>query len=86
VRIDEWWKEFAPSDELRKWFRHDPRRWAGFRQSYRKELQEQQKRLKGLVAEALREPITLLYSARDRERNNATALEELLEELFGWAS
>ena len=40
LKIDEWNKELAPSDELRKWFDHDPKKWAAFYQKYHHELQK----------------------------------------------
>jgi uncharacterized protein YeaO (DUF488 family) len=80
VKIDLWLKEVAPSDELRKWFAHDPKKWEEFRKKYEKELAEKQ----GLLSEIRRKEkekstITLLYSARDTEHNNAVALKIILE-------
>lgn len=80
--IDEWRKDLAPSDALRKWFHHDPRKWEEFRRRYREELRGKIEEVKRLAEEARRGTITLLYSARDEERNQAVVLRELLEELF----
>ena len=79
ARVDEWRKDLAPSDALRKWFGHDPDKWDEFRRRYRGELQEND-RWKDLVALAQRaktEDVTLVFSARDEERNQAVALREM---------
>ena len=79
ARVDWWLKEIAPSDELRRWFGHDPSRWQEFGVRYRKELMAQSALLEELRALAARENITLLYAAKDQEHNNAVLLKELLE-------
>ncbi|MGE0612392.1 MAG: DUF488 domain-containing protein [Hyphomicrobiales bacterium] len=78
--IDEWLKDVAPSTELRKWFGHDPARWAGFRKRYAAELKEEpgHSALDHLRRLAKEGPLTLLYAARDERHNNAVALRELL--------
>jgi len=81
--IDEWRKELAPSTALRKWFGHDPAKWAGFQARYRKELVESGgiESLKVLAARARHDTITLVYSAADEQHNQAVALKEFLDEL-----
>jgi uncharacterized protein YeaO (DUF488 family) len=76
--IDEWLKEIAPSDGLRKWFGHDPARWGEFRQRYLEELQGQRDILERLRAEAKMGTVSLLYAAKNAEQNNAVVLRELL--------
>jgi len=78
ARVDWWLKEIAPSDELRRWFGHDPARWQEFRDRYRRELQAQLPLLDELRGAAAREPVTLLFAAKDQEHNNAVLLRELL--------
>ncbi len=78
ARIDLWLKEIAPSTELRRWFAHDPARWAEFKQRYREELDTKHDAVRQLLDEAAT-GLTLLYSARDDTRNNAAALQEYLE-------
>ncbi len=78
ARIDEWLKEIAPSDVLRKWFGHDPARWEEFRRRYRGELESQGELLERLRAEAKRGTVTLLFAAKDEEHNNAVVIQELL--------
>jgi uncharacterized protein YeaO (DUF488 family) len=79
VVLDEWLKEISPSSELRRWFGHDPSRWEEFKARYRKELEGKREILDGLKKEAGLENITLLYSAKDKEHNNAVVLKELLD-------
>ena len=77
--IDEWVSGVAPSDELRRWFAHVPERWEEFRRRYREELAGNAA-LDRLLEFATERPVTLLFAARDAERNNAVVLQELLQE------
>ncbi len=79
VRHNIWLKEIAPSSELRRWFRHDPGRWDEFLKRYFVELQSKEDIWSSLVERARKERVTLLYAARDNERNNALALKLFLE-------
>jgi uncharacterized protein YeaO (DUF488 family) len=74
-----WLKDLAPSAELRTWFGHKPERWEGFLERYFVELEEQPDALAKLRALMKKGPVTLLYSARDPERNQAAALRRYLE-------
>jgi uncharacterized protein YeaO (DUF488 family) len=78
--IDEWMKDVAPSDELRKWFAHDPEKWPEFKRKYTKELADPQKAalLKRIAKSAASGNVTLVYAAKDTEHNNARVLEELI--------
>lgn len=78
AKIDEWLKEIAPSNELRKWFAHDPEKWQEFRKRYRQELKDKAEIIKRLRKEAQKETITFLFSAHDTEHNNAVALKEVI--------
>jgi uncharacterized protein YeaO (DUF488 family) len=80
ARLDEWARELAPSDELRKWFNHVPARFAEFRARYRDELSAQFQRLDELRERSAKGRLTILYAARDREHNNAVVLAELLRD------
>ena len=85
VKIDLWLKEVAPSIELRKWFSHDPFRWKEFCKRYREELikdEEKKIALSELTKIATRGKLTLVYSAKDKEHNNAIVLKKLLESLL----
>lgn len=78
ARLDEWAQELAPSDELRRWFNHDPERFEEFRRRYRAELSARGERLEELRRHARPGPLTIVYAARDEEHNNAVVLAELL--------
>lgn len=80
ARLDAWMKEIAPSEELRQWFDHDPDRWEEFAGRYRAELQEKEGLLRALRERAARGTLTLVFAARDTERNNAVVLMEYLGE------
>jgi uncharacterized protein YeaO (DUF488 family) len=80
ARLDEWARELAPSDELRKWFDHVPERFDEFRSRYRRELAAQSERLDELRRRAASGTLTVVYAARDREHNNAVVLTELLRD------
>lgn len=79
AHIDEWLREIAPSNDLRKWFGHEPARWEEFRRRYREELQGEKALLEDLRGEARQGTLTLLFAAKDEEHNNAVVLKELLE-------
>lgn len=76
--LDDWLKVLAPSTELRKWFDHDPARWAEFLKRYRTELQAQEAELERLRALARKQTVTLVYGSRDEVHNAAVALREVL--------
>jgi uncharacterized protein YeaO (DUF488 family) len=79
LRIDAWLKDLAPSTELRKWFGHDPTKWDEFRKRYARELEQRSQALEELLGKARTGHVTLVFSARDTEHNNAVALREHLE-------
>jgi uncharacterized protein YeaO (DUF488 family) len=78
AKIDLWLKDIAPSTELRKWFAHDPARWAAFRSRYREKLKSDKEPLSLLRQEAARGTVTLIYGAKDQLHNEAVILQELL--------
>ncbi|MBX8634406.1 MAG: DUF488 family protein [Candidatus Thermoplasmatota archaeon] len=77
--IDEWLRDIAPSDELRKWFSHDRERWNEFRAKYWKELEGKNTLVEAIRERAARGMVTLLYSTRETVANNAAALKEFIE-------
>jgi uncharacterized protein YeaO (DUF488 family) len=83
ARLSEWARDLSPSDELRRWFGHDPARWDEFKQRYRKELDDraQLSAIRELRDRARREKVTLVFGASDREHNNAVALRGFIEAL-----
>ena len=81
--IDLWLKDVAPSTELRKWFGHDPARWAQFEQRYWKELRDHRDAVDELRAAVARGKVTFIYAAKDQEHNGALALKRFLERRGG---
>jgi uncharacterized protein YeaO (DUF488 family) len=81
ARVDLWLKEIAPSATLRRRFHGDPGGWEEFRTAYYAELEEPaaQMAVRSLLDQLRREPVTLLFAARDEDRNNAVALKEWLD-------
>lgn len=79
--LDAWWKELAPSDELRRWFGHEEARWAEFRKRYLHELTAQREQARAQLAAVEHGPLILLYAAADHEHNNAKVLKEYLGRL-----
>ena len=73
-----WLKDVAPSDELRKWFNHEPQKWGDFKKRYFAEFEQKQEIL-GPIIEKHGKDVTLLYAAKDQQHNNAVALKEYLE-------
>jgi uncharacterized protein YeaO (DUF488 family) len=78
VRSDLWLKDVAPSTDLRKWFSHTPSKWVGFKRRYFKELDDKPDAVELLIDKAAKGRVTLLFSARDEQYNQATALKEYL--------
>jgi uncharacterized protein YeaO (DUF488 family) len=85
VKMDLWLKDIAPSDKLRKWFAHDPAKWDDFKKKYKKEILEDDKKVELLKkikqTERERGSVLLLFSAKDKEHNNAVALLEMINEI-----
>jgi uncharacterized protein YeaO (DUF488 family) len=78
--LDEWARELAPSTELRRWFGHDPGRFAEFQRRYAAELEAHDAKLQELRGRARHSTLTLVYGARDTEHNDAVVLAEILRE------
>jgi uncharacterized protein YeaO (DUF488 family) len=76
--IDRWEKALAPSTDLRKWFAHDPDRWAEFQTRYKAELRDHDEEVSALRELAAHKPVTLVYSARDEQHNDAVVLRDVL--------
>jgi uncharacterized protein YeaO (DUF488 family) len=80
--VDEWARELAPSDELRRWFAHRAERFAEFRRRYTDELRDHAGEISALRRRARTETVTLVYAARDPEHNNAAVLAQVLRRGF----
>jgi uncharacterized protein YeaO (DUF488 family) len=88
AHIAEWLKDVAPSNELRRWFGHEPSKFPEFRVRYRRELRGEPARtaLGELARRAARGTVTLIYSAHDEVHNNAVVLARELENRLARAS
>lgn len=82
ARLSAWLKDLAPSDELRRWFGHDPGRWLEFQERYRAELQtaEKQRLIRDLARKAAQGRVTLVFAARSTMQNNAVVLQAVIED------
>jgi uncharacterized protein YeaO (DUF488 family) len=80
ARLDQWSRELAPSDELRKWFDHVPERFEEFRHRYRREIAGHAELIDKLRDRARKGRLTIVYAARDEEHNNAVVLVELVRD------
>ncbi|HEY6167119.1 MAG TPA: DUF488 family protein [Verrucomicrobiae bacterium] len=82
LRLDGWLREVSPSPELRKWYAHRPERWPEFQRRYRAELDENPSAWQPILDAARKGTVTLLFSARDVERNSAALLAKYLESIL----
>jgi uncharacterized protein YeaO (DUF488 family) len=80
VAADLWLREVAPSDALRRWYAHEPSRWAVFSQKYRAELEQKPDLLRLLDDLRRSGRLTLLYHASDAQHNQAVVLQQVLSE------
>lgn len=78
TKLDLWLPDLGPSTALRQWFNHDPTRWAEFQRRYHAELKKKTALLATITEQAKTRPITLLYSAKDEQHNQAVALRSFL--------
>ena len=79
ARLDEWLKQIAPSNALRRWFGHEPTCWEGFKKRYYAELDAKPDEWGGVLERARTGNVTLLYAASDHIHNNAVALKLYLQ-------
>lgn len=79
LKIKAWLKEVGPSTALRMWFGHDPAKWAEFKRRYVRELRKNPAAWQPLLDAAKKEAITLLFAAKDPDRNNAVVLRDFLQ-------
>ena len=77
--IDRWLKAVAPSSELRQWFGHETKKWREFCQRYAAELEDKEDEIRFLKEQSQSGTLTLIFSARDIEHNNAVALKKYLD-------
>lgn len=82
AKIDEWAKELAPTTELRKWFGHKPEFWPAFQEKYLAELKKNEAVASFIKAHHADKKISLIYSAKDEEHNQALVLQEFFNAHF----
>ena len=80
AKVDLWLKEIAPSNELRKWYAHDPKKWTEFRKRYFNDLDTKRELVNQIVQKMKEGDVTLLYSSKEEKINNAVALKEYIIE------
>ncbi|MEA3366312.1 MAG: DUF488 family protein [Candidatus Hydrogenedentes bacterium] len=80
AHLDAWNRDVAPTDDLRKWFGHDPDKWDEFKKQYKNELSANWEAVAPLLEKAREKRVTLVFGAKDKEHNNAVVLREFLEE------
>jgi uncharacterized protein YeaO (DUF488 family) len=78
AKVDLWLREISPSNELRKWYGHDPEKWGEFKQRYYQEIGSKQEAIDLLLKKAKKGTMTLLYGSKEEKLNNAVALKEYL--------
>lgn len=84
AKLDEWLKDIGPSTDLRKWFNHDPNKYDEFKKKYKDELKdgnqkEDLDKLKDIIKEKSKKPVTLLFAAKDEIHNQAQVLKEIVD-------
>ncbi len=79
-KVDLWLKNIGPSNDLRKWFSHDPTKWTKFKKDYINELKINKNLSKLVRIARIEDPIVLVYASKDTEHNNAVVLFEVLEQ------
>ena len=80
ARIDEWVRDIAPTNELRKWFHQHDYEWQEFQRRYKAYLRANKDRIEPLVTRAKTEKVTLVYASKRTELNNATVLKDYIEQ------
>ena len=79
LKLDDWVRDLAPSNALRKWYQHDRKKFAQFRERYRAELAGERQRIDALRAAVKGRTITLLTATKALDLSHATVLRELLD-------
>jgi uncharacterized protein YeaO (DUF488 family) len=79
ARLDEWLKEFAPSDSLRRWYKHDTKKWGEFQRRYCDELLSKREQIVERFGRWRQTRVPLVYSSRETVHNNAAVLKDFLE-------
>lgn len=78
AKLDDWKKDLAPSEKLRKWFHQDLQKFEEFEKKYRKELEDKTENIDEILKIVKVCPVTLLYGAKDTKHNQAVVLQKVL--------
>ena len=78
LKLDAWVRHLAPSNALRKWYKHDPEKFAEFRRRYIAELKSEKDELADLQKTVRGRTVTLLTATKELDLSHATVLRELL--------
>lgn len=79
--IDVWCKDLAPSADLRRWYGHDPDKWAAFSKRYRAELKDAREDGRALLKNAGKKPLILLTGTQDMDHTHIIVLKKFLESI-----
>lgn len=79
AKVDAWMKDVAPSNELRKWYGHDPAKWTEFKKRYFEELDGEKDAVDALRKTIKGKEVTFVYGSKEEKLNSAAALREYLE-------
>ena len=82
AKVDLWLKDISPSHQLRKWYAHDPEKWAEFKKRYLKEIEDKKEWFDLIIKKANEGTVTFLFSSKEEKLNNAVALKEFFETKF----
>ncbi|MCK9503331.1 MAG: DUF488 family protein [Porticoccaceae bacterium] len=82
AKVDLWLKSVAPSNELRKWYNHDTKKWLEFKKRYFYELDSNVEVVAELLPHVKRGCVSFLYSSKEQTYNNATALKEYINSIL----
>ncbi len=85
AHLDQWYKELAPSAELRNWFCHIPEKFSEFAKAYQAELDtnlKAQELIRQILSKSKEHQVTLLFAARDSEHNQAVVLRNYMNERY----
>jgi len=79
AKVDLWLKDIAPSNELRRWYGHDPKKWTEFKKRYFKEIEGRDEELEVIIHRGKGGTVTFLFSSKEEKLNNAAALKEFVQ-------
>ena len=82
ARIDQWARDLAPSDQLRRWFSHRPERFEEFKHRYTDELRNHADQISALRRRGRTSTVTIVYAARDTVHSNAAVLAPIIRHGF----